>query len=124
MHPTSTSGIAYGVGELSAGEVRTDYIHTHGVVLQALGRFGNALIRRYPKQWQTKLRVLGQIDWRRANSALWEGRALSGGRLSKSGQSVVLTANAIKAGSYLPLAAEEQEVEDAFNRGSDDSSAA
>ena len=112
------------LGELSAGEVRTDYIHTHGVVLQALGRLGNTLIRTSPRQWQTKLPLLRQIDWRRTNSALWEGRALSGGRLSKSGQSVVLTANAIKARFRLPLAAEEQEVEDAFNRGSNDSSAA
>ena len=110
------------IGELSAGEVRMDYIHTHGVVLQALGRVGNTLIHRYPNRWETKLQALGQIDWRRTNSALWEGRALSGGRLSKAGQSVVLTANAIKAHFNLPLAEEEQEVEDAFNRGSDDSS--
>ena len=32
------------LGELSAGEVRMDYIHTHGVVLQALGRVGNVLL--------------------------------------------------------------------------------
>ncbi len=108
------------IGELSAGEVRMDYIHTHGVVLQALGRVGNALLQRYPKQWQKKLPALGHIDWRRSNSTLWEGRALSGGRLSKAGQSVVLTANAIKARLDLPLSPEEQEVENAFNRGSDD----
>lgn len=105
------------LGELSAGEVRMDFIHTHGVVLQALGRLGNALIRKYPQQWKTKLRTLAQIDWRRTNSVLWEGRALSGGRMSKSGQSVVLTTNAIKTRFRLPLAAEEQEVEDAFRRG-------
>ena len=108
------------LGELSAGEIRMDYIHTHGVVLQALGRLGNALLDKHPKQWQSKLRKLGQIDWRRANSALWEGRAMSGGRLSKSGQSVVLTANAMKSEFGLPLTPEEQEVEDAFNRGSKD----
>ncbi len=108
------------IGELSAGEVRMDYIHTHGVVLQALGRVGNTLLRRHPKRWQTKLRALGQIDWRRSNGTLWEGRALSGGRLSKAGQSVVLTANAIKIHFGLPLTSEEQEVENAFNRGTDD----
>ena len=112
------------IGELSAGEVRMDYIHTHGVVLQALGRVGNALLQGYPKQWQRRLRVLGRIDWRRSNSILWEGRALSGGRLSKTGQSVVLTANAIKVRLDLPLTPEEQEVENAFKRGSDDTSAA
>lgn len=105
-------------GELSAGEVRTDYIHTHGVVLQALGRVGNALIRKHPKQWEAKLKSLNRINWRRTNSALWEGRALSGGRLSKAGQSVVLTANAIKARFRLGLSPDEQETEDAFNRGS------
>lgn len=105
------------LGELSAGEVRMDYIHTHGVVLQALGRFGNALMRRYPEHWKSKLHTLRRIDWRRTNSAVWEGRALSGGRLSKSGQSVVLTANAIKTRFRLSLTPEEQEVEDAFKRG-------
>ena len=104
------------LGELSAGEVRTDYIHTHGVVLQALGRVGSALIRKYPKQWKSKLRGLRKIDWRRANSALWEGRALSGGRLSKSGQSIMLTANAIKTSLGLPLGKEEQEIENAFSK--------
>ena len=107
------------VGELSAGEVRTDYIHTHGVVLQALGRVGNALISKYPKQWAKKLPALKEIDWRRSNSGLWEGRALVGGRLSNSGQSVVLTGNVIKARLRLPLSPDEQVIEDAFKRGSD-----
>ena len=104
------------VGELSAGEVRTDYIHTHGVVLQALGRVGNALIREFPKEWSKRLEGLGGIDWRRSNSARWEGRALVGGRLSNSGQNVVLTGNAIKAELGLGLTPEEQGIEDAFNR--------
>lgn len=108
------------LGELSAGEVRMDYIHSHGVVLQALGRVGNTLIRKHPKQWKTKLRALSRINWRRTNSALWEGRALSGGRLSKAGQSVILTANAIKHHLRLPLSVEEQEIEDAFTRGIND----
>lgn len=103
-------------GELSAGEVRMDFIHTHGVVLQALGRVGHTLIREHPKQWPTKLQALEGIDWRRSNSALWEGRALSGGRLSKAGKSTILTANVIKARFGLPLTDDEQVVEDAFNR--------
>ena len=106
-------------GELSAGEVRSDYIHSHGVVLQALGRVGNALIRKYPKQWAKRLPALQKIDWRRGNSGLWEGRALAGGRLSNSGQSVVLTGNAIKSSLGLPLSTDEQVLEDAFRRGGD-----
>ena len=108
------------LGELSAGEVRMDYIHTHGVVLQALGRVGNVLIRKYPQQWPKKLAALERIDWRRANSAQWEGRALSGGRISKAGQNVLLTANIIKTRLRLPLTPEEQAVEEAISRGTDD----
>ena len=103
-------------GELTAGEVRADFIHTHGVVLQALARTGRALIQRYPKQWQKKLRHLKELDWRRANSKLWEGRALVGGQLSKAHQNVILTENAIKMHLGLALSSEEQRVEDAFNR--------
>lgn len=104
-------------GDVTAGEVRTDYIHTHGVVLQALGRMGNALIRKWPKDWKKKLSALQHIDWSRTNSNLWEGRALTGGRVSKSQQNVILTANAIKNHLGLPLSPEEQRVEDALRRG-------
>lgn len=104
-------------GELTAGEVRSDFIHTHGVVLQALARTGRALVLHYPKQWQEKLSCLKELDWRRANSKLWEGRALVGGQLSKAHQNVTLTANAIKTHLGLALTPEEQRVEDAFNRG-------
>lgn len=105
-------------GELSAGEVRADFIHTHGVVLQALARAGRALIRQYPKQWRKRLAVIGKIDWRRSNSDLWEGRALLGGQVSKAHQNVTLTANAIKNHLGLALSSEEQRAEDAFRRGS------
>lgn len=104
-------------GNLASGEVRADFIHTHSVVLQALARAGHALIQRYPKQWPKKLEKLETIDWRRANSNLWEGRALLGGQVAKAHQNVVLTANAIKDHLGLALSPEEQRVEDAFNRG-------
>ncbi|WP_018099626.1 DNA sulfur modification protein DndB [Sinorhizobium meliloti] len=104
-------------GDLTAGEVRTDFIHTHGVVLQALARAGRTLVSKHPNTWKNKLGGLKVIDWRRANSRVWEGRALVGGQLSKSHQNVVLTANAIKAHLDLELSEEEQRVEDAFRRG-------
>jgi len=103
-------------GELSAGEVRADFIHSHGVVLQALARAGRALIEHYPKQWQKKLALIKTIDWRRSNSKLWEGRALLGGQVSKAHQNVILTANAIKNHLGLALLPEEQRTEDAFRR--------
>ena len=103
-------------GELAAGEVRNDFIHTHSVVLQALARAGNALIKRYPKQWQKKLAAIKDIDWRRANADLWEGRAMLGGRISKAHQNVTLTANAIKDHLGLALSPAERLLEDAFSR--------
>ena len=108
-------------GDLSAGEVRADFIHTHSVVLQALARAGRALVQRYPKQWQKKLHRLKGLDWRRANSSLWEGRALVGGQLAKAHQNVVLTANAIKTHLGHALSEEQQRVEDAFGRGNNGS---
>ncbi len=104
-------------GDLTAGEVRKDFIHTHGVVLQALARSGRELVLRFPKSWQKKLVGLKSIDWRRANSSMWEGRALVGGQVSKAHQNVILTANAIKTHLGVTLSEDEQRVEDAFNRG-------
>ena len=107
-------------GNATAGEVRTDYIHTHGVVLQALARAGNVLIRRYPRAWRKKIGRIADIDWRRVNAELWEGRALLAGRLRKSQNNVTLTSNAIKTRLGLPLSPDEQRIEDAFGRNHHD----
>lgn len=72
---------------------------------------------KYPKNWKKKIANLKSIDWRRANSRMWEGRALIGGRLSKAHQNVVLTANAIKDHLGLELSDDELRVEDAYKRG-------
>jgi len=104
-------------GNMAAGEVRSDFIHSHGIVLQALGMAGNALMRRYPKSWQKKLPALGDIDWSRSNQQLWEGRAMIGGRVSKSSHNVTLTTNIIKLQLGLDLSPEEQKVENAYKGG-------
>lgn len=104
-------------GSISAGKVRQDFIHSHGVVLQALARMGNSLIQMYPNDWKNRLSGLRNMDWRRANAILWEGRALIGGRVCKAQQNVTLTANAIKIHMGIPLSPEEQKVETAFKRG-------
>jgi DNA sulfur modification protein DndB len=77
--------------KISAGDVRQDFIHSHGVALHAMGKIGNDLIRKYPKKWKSYLEKLSTIDWARSNSELWEGRAMVIGRVSKANQSVVLT---------------------------------
>jgi DNA sulfur modification protein DndB len=106
-------------GRISAGEVRREYIHTHGVVLQAIGRAGNALLRRTRSEagWKKRLKKLSALDWSRNNAELWEGRALVGGRVSKSGQNVTLTTNVVKQVLELPLTPEEDELEQSYIRG-------
>jgi DNA sulfur modification protein DndB len=104
--------------KMTAGEVRAEFIHSHGIVLQALGKAGRDLLREVPKQWKTRLKLLKIIDWSRSNAKLWEGRATIGGRLSKSEQNIVLTTNVIKAALKLPLTPEERRFESALQRGS------
>jgi DNA sulfur modification protein DndB len=60
---------------------------------------------------------LANIDWSRSNTGLWEGRALVGGKVSKSTTNVVLTTNVIRTVLGMPLSPEEQRVEDAHSRG-------
>ncbi len=89
-------------GKQSSGEVRRDFIHSHAVVLHALGLVGKALIAKYPKRWEARLKPLETIDWSRSNKADWEGRAMFGGAISKTTASVTLTANFIKERLKLP----------------------
>lgn len=100
---------------LSAGEVRTDFIHSHGTVLHALGRVGAAQLAEGSPNWKDIGVKLGELDWKKSNP-LWDGRALTAGRVSKSSNNVTLTTNAIKAHLGLMLSPEEQRVEDAFKK--------
>lgn len=106
--------------KLTAGEVRGDFIHSHGVVLQALGRLGNSLFHHHAGDWRERLMPLAEVDWRRNNVKLWEGRAMVGGRVTKAQQNVLLTTNAIKQKLGMPLMADEARVEEAYLRGEHD----
>lgn len=102
--------------KMTAGEVRRDFLHSHAVVLQALGHVGHQLVTQ-EKEWKEKLSALELIDWSRSNARLWEGRAMIGGRVSKTSNSVTLTTAAIKTRLKVPLSAEEQRAEAALRRG-------
>ncbi|MFE1411373.1 DNA sulfur modification protein DndB [Streptomyces sp. NPDC058746] len=104
--------------ELSAPEMRRDFIHSHGIALHALGRIGNSLLRESTaaSKWKRRLTPLKNVDWTRSN-ADWEGRAIVGGRVSKSHQNVALTVNYLRNHLDLGLSIEEQRVEDAYLRG-------
>lgn len=101
---------------LPASEVREGYIHSHGIALQAIGKAGNALLRKHPKDWQKQLGALATIDWSRNNAKVWEGRALIGGKVSKVTTNVILTTNVIKKALALPLDEEQQRTESAHLR--------
>jgi len=103
--------------EMPASEVRQGFLHSHGIALQALGRVGNMLIQKSKTELKKQLRPLKHIDWSRSNSKIWEGRAMTGGRVTKSMNNVTLTTNYLKTQLNLPLSEAEQRVEDAFLRG-------
>lgn len=104
---------------VSAGEVRRDFIHSHGIVLHALGKIGNDLLRKStaPEFCADTLSKLRTIDWHRTNAGTWEGRATIGGKVSKGASNVLLTTAYIRTMLGLPLPPEEQRAEDAFNKG-------
>jgi DNA sulfur modification protein DndB len=82
-----------------------------------MGMAGRALLQSHPNDWQQRVKGLRQLDWSRSNTNLWEGRAMSGGQMSKARQNVQLTANLIKTCLDLPLLPDEARLEDSFLAG-------
>ena len=105
--------------QVGAGEVRQDFIHSHGIVLQSIGKIGNSLLRQSSdtEEWKKYLAKLRNIDWHRSNAAVWEGRATIGGRVSKGAANLLLTSAYIRTALGLSLPPDEQHAEDGFNRG-------
>ena len=91
-------------------------MHAHALALAGLARAGNALLKQDRKSWKAKLKKLSTLDWSRANTAMWEGRAMSAGRLSKRNANVTLTGNLIKQHLGLELTQEEQQLESDYTR--------
>jgi DNA sulfur modification protein DndB len=102
--------------KVTSAELRKTFIHSHGLALVALGRLGHDLLSAYPKKWKSKLKTLKAIDWSRGNSAVWEGRATIGGKVSKAKDNIVLTTNLLKLTVGLDLSENEQKVETLFNK--------
>ena len=100
--------------EVSCALLREEFIHAHGVAMQALGIAGADLISTYPNDWKEKIIRLSEIKWNRSNVEVWEGRAMIHGRINKSQHLVILTANYIKKMLGLSLNSDEQKLEDEF----------
>jgi DNA sulfur modification protein DndB len=103
--------------KMTSGDVRRDFIHSHAIVLQAMGKMGKQLLNTRKKTWQTSLKKLQTINWSRSNAKTWEGRAMIGGRISKASHNVTLTTNIMKQHLTLQLPPEEERVEQAFLQG-------
>jgi DNA sulfur modification protein DndB len=97
--------------KVSAADLRRDYVHSHALALAAIARAGRDLLRLHPRDWKQRLEKIATIDWSRGNTALWEGRAMTTGRVSKRTLHVTLTGNAIKKHLGLKLSDEERELE-------------
>ena len=95
-------------GDTSAGSVRANYVHSHGVMLHALGRTANALLHRSGSV--EALGGIANVDWGR-DARCWEGRAVSGGNLTNSSRSVMLSSNLLKTHIGVDLSAEERRQE-------------
>lgn len=100
--------------KMTSGEVRRDFIHSHAIVLQALGRAGNSLYQLSETDRLKRIRKLRNIDWSRKNASTWEGRAMIGGAMAKSRQNITLTCNEIKRALGLKLTPEEAAAEAAL----------
>ncbi|MBJ6610746.1 MAG: DNA sulfur modification protein DndB [Candidatus Thiothrix moscowensis] len=96
--------------EIAPAELRNDYVHAHGVMLQAMGQIGADLLTQHRNNWKTILQGLKNIDWSR-NNPDWEGRAMIQGRISKAHINVMLTGNYIKQELNIPLNPVEAEAE-------------
>ncbi len=99
---------------VSTSELRQNYIHAHGVTLQALGAAGSVLLRQNPTSWKKDIKKIKNIDWSRSNTEVWEGRALMYGKLSKARANVALTSNLIKQHIGIKLNADSLELEKQF----------
>jgi DNA sulfur modification protein DndB len=96
--------------EVSPAQLRQDYVHAHGIGLQALGLLGRSLLAEHPDSWQKRIAELKTFDWRKSNPDLIK-RAMQHGKLSKTNTAIQLTCNALKRALSLPLTPEEQELE-------------
>lgn len=102
--------------DVSTHELRLDYVHAHALSLHAVGKLGAELLSNPGRDYKEDLKRLNDIDWARKNSALWEGRAMHNGKISKSHTCVTLTTNYLKTYFKLPLSLEERQIEDTFLR--------
>ena len=102
--------------KMTSGEIRKDFVHSHGVLLQAFGKVGSAIRLNSKEAPNFKiLDKLGSLDFQRSNVRDWEGRVMIGGRMSKASNSVVLASSLIKSHLGIEPTPDEKKAEVAFS---------
>lgn len=104
---------AFRNGKLSSSTLRQDYLSGHNIFLNVASFVANtARMSGIPTEdlWA----AFASTDWRR-NNALWEGRALQNGKITKSNISFILTANVLKTQLGIELNDKEMTAEKKYN---------
>ena len=97
--------------KVSAGELRTNYIHAHSNLLGTLGIIGSILYKDYQDSWKEKLEALRDLPWEKTDP-FWEGRLAIQGRMNKSKIGMELTANSILTKMGISLDENRQKFEE------------
>lgn len=105
--------------DMTSGSVRKNFLHSHAIALHAFGVVGRALVSTSTVSaididFAKLLEPLGQLDWRRTNSEMWDGRAMVGGQVAKGRRNELLTAALLLKHLQLPLTEEQRVAESAF----------
>jgi hypothetical protein len=88
-------------------ELRQEFIHSHAIVLCALGSMGQTMISANPDDWKIRLGELRKLDWRRTNNE-WQGVAMSGSDVVNRRQNRMDTASYLKLRMGLQLTPQEE----------------
>jgi DNA sulfur modification protein DndB len=96
--------------QMSAREMRRDYVHSHPIALRALAHVGAMLLAIDPENWASRLQGLRKIQWSRSNRE-WEGRIMLQGRISQSATCISRLTAYLKKHLNLPLTPEEVKLE-------------
>ncbi|MGX5203214.1 DNA sulfur modification protein DndB [Aliikangiella sp. IMCC44632] len=100
---------------VSTSHLREQYVHSHGVMLQAMGNIGADMLCLPKTKWKAALKNLAKIDWSRSNPD-WSDRAMNHGTISKARNNVFLTGNYIKQKLGIPLNPTEKAVEKQYKK--------
>ena len=101
-------------GKIPPPQLRQEKINTHTVVLRALGGVGEVLLKEQPDDWEERLTLLQQVDWRKASGSkvnpLWDNVCIVAGSVVSNRQARAATQAVLKYLLDLPLSKQETQI--------------